>query len=63
MVASAPLAAICPVRLMLALKEQTGGSEDSFVFRGFVGRLVSKTPERTAPGPKRIKNNQFLHCM
>ena len=55
MVASAPLAVICPVRLMLALREHTGGSEDLFVSRGFVGRLVSKTPGRTAPGTERIK--------
>jgi hypothetical protein len=63
MVASAPLATICPVRMMLALKEHTGGSEDSFVFRGFIGRLVSKTPGRTAPGPEKIKYDQFLHYM
>jgi len=63
MVASTPLAVICPVWLMLALKEHTGGSEDFFVFRGFVGRLVSKTPGRTTPGPNRIKYDQFLHYM
>ena len=61
MVASTPLAVICPVRLMLALREHTGGSEDLFVFRGFVGRLVAKTPGRTAPGPGRIKYDQILH--
>ncbi len=59
MVASAPLAVICPVRLMLDLKEHTGGSEDTFVFRGFINRLVSKSPRKTAPGPERIKYDHF----
>jgi len=55
MVTSAPFVVVCPARLMLALKKSTGGSEDMFVFRGIVGRLVSKTPGRTVPGPERIK--------
>ena len=44
MVASVPLVVTCPVLLMLTLKEHTNGSEDMFVFHGFIGRLVSKTP-------------------
>ncbi len=48
---------------MLDLKEHTGGSEDMFVFRGFIGRLVSKSPGKTAPGSERIKCDQFLHYM
>ncbi len=63
MVASAPLAVICPVRLMMALKEHTDGSEDLFVLRGFIGRRVSKTPGRTASRPDRITYHQFLHYM
>ena len=63
MVASATLAVIYPMRLMLALKEHIGGLEDSFVFRGFVGQLVSKTSGRNKPGPERIKYDQFLHYM
>jgi hypothetical protein len=63
MVASAPLAVVSPVRLMLALKKHTGGSEDMFVLRGFIGRLVSKTPGRTAPGPERVNYDQFAHYM
>jgi hypothetical protein len=63
MVTSAPLAVICPVRSILALKEHTGGSEDLFVFRGFVGRLVPKTPGHTAPAPERIKYDHFLQFM
>ena len=48
MVVSAPLGVIRPVRPMLAFREHAGGSEDLFVFRGFVGLLVSKTPGRIA---------------
>jgi len=63
MVTSASLAVICPVRLRLALMEHTGGSEEMFVFRGFIGRLVSKTPGRIAPEPERIEYDQILHYM
>ena len=51
------------MRLILVLREHTGESEDLFVFRGFVGRPVSKTPGRTAPGTERIKYDQFLHYL
>jgi len=58
--ASAPLAGVCPARMLLDLREHTGGSGDMFVFRGFVDRLVSKPPGKTAPGPSRKKYVQFL---
>jgi hypothetical protein len=62
-VASAPLAVIYPVRWMLNLKEHTGGSEDMFAFRGFIGRMVAKSLGKTTPGPGRIKYCQFLHYL
>ncbi len=37
----------------------TGGDADAFIFRGFNGRFVLTTPERTAPGPSFISYAQF----
>ncbi len=58
LVASPPLAIVWSVRLLLQLWIFTRGSEDLHVFRGFNGRLVAKSREKTVPGPVRIKNNQ-----
>jgi hypothetical protein len=55
LVASSPLSAVCPVRLLRELQIYTGGSEDLYIFRGFNGRLVGKSPRTTAPGPKKTK--------
>ncbi len=63
LVASSPLIAICPVRLLRELKTYTGGSEGLPVFRGFNGRLVAKSPRDTVPGPKKITYDQFLRFM
>ena len=41
----------------------TGESEDIYIFRGFNGRLVAKSPRTTAPGPKKITYDQFLRFM
>ncbi len=51
LLASVPLAAVCPVRLLRELDIFTGGSEDQHIFCGFNGRLVAKSPRNTAPGP------------
>jgi integrase len=63
LVASSPLSAVCPVRLLRELQIYTGGSEDLHIFRGFNGRLVAKSPRTTAPGPKQITYDQFLRFM
>ncbi len=63
LVASSPLSAVCPVRLLRELQIYTGGSEDLYIFLGFNGRLVAKSPRATAPGPKRITYDQFLRFM
>jgi hypothetical protein len=63
LVASSPLSAVCPVRLLRELQIYTGGSEDLHIFRGFNGRLVAKSPRTTAPGPKKITYDQFLRFM
>ena len=47
----------------MKLREFTGGAEDLFVFRGFTGRLVAKSPEKTAPGPERISYDQYLRFL
>jgi hypothetical protein len=60
LVASSPLSTVCLVRMLRELKTYTGGSEGLPVFRGFNGRLVAKSPRASAPGPKKITNDQFL---
>jgi len=63
LVASFPLAVVCPVRLLLKLRRFTGGSEDLHVFRGVNGRLVAKSPKKTVPGPERITYGQYLRFL
>ena len=63
LVASSPLSAVCPVRLLRELHIYTDGSEDLYIFRGFIGRLVAKSPRTTAPGPKKITYDKFLRFM
>ena len=53
LVASSPLSAVYPVRVLHELQIYTGRSNDLYIFRGFNGRLVAKSPRTTAPGPKR----------
>ena len=49
-VAAATSGPVCPFKLLEMLYVHTGREEDAFVFRGFNGRLVKKSPERTSPG-------------
>ena len=63
LVASSPLSTVFPVRLLRELEIYTGGSEDLFIFRGFNGRLVAKSPRMTAPGPKKITYDQYLRYL
>jgi hypothetical protein len=60
LVAANPSATICPLKLLRELRIFTGGSKDLFIFRGFNGRLVSKRPGSTAPGPDKITYDQFF---
>ena len=50
LVAALSHAAICPVRMLQRLRAYTGGAEELYVFRGFIGRLVAKSPGSTARG-------------
>ncbi len=50
---------VCPFKLLEMLYVHTGRNEDAFVFRGFNGRLVKKSPERTSPGNACITYAQF----
>jgi hypothetical protein len=63
LVASSPLSAVCPVRLLRELQIYTGGFEDLHIFRGFSGRLVAKSPRTTAPWPKKITYEKFHRFM
>jgi hypothetical protein len=53
----------CPLRMLLRLRVYTGGAEKLYVFRGFNGRLVNKSPGSTAPGPTKITYDQLLRYL
>ena len=63
LVASSPTEAVCPVRMLRELEIHTGGSEELYVFRGFNGKLVAKSPRTTAPGPSKITYDQYLRFL
>jgi hypothetical protein len=58
-VAAAPNGLVCPLMLMRRMMLVTRGDEDDYIFRGFNGRGVITSPERTAPGPSFISYAQF----
>ena len=51
------------MKLLEMMRRHTGESEDAFVFRGFNGRLVKKSPERTSPGNECITYAQLSTCL
>jgi hypothetical protein len=53
-VVAAPDGLVCPLKLMRRMMLITRGDEDDYIFRGFNGRCVIKSPERTVPGPNFI---------
>jgi integrase len=55
--------AVCPARVLQRLRVYIGGVEGLYVFRGFNGRLVSKSPGSTAPGPTKITYDQVLRYL
>jgi integrase len=63
LVTALPHAAVCPVRMLQRLRAYTGGAEGLYVFRGFNGRLVSKSPGSTVPGPTKISYDQLLRYL
>jgi integrase len=63
LVTALPNAAVCPVRMLQRLRVYTGGAEGLYVFRGFNGRLVNKSPGSTAPGPAKITYDQLLRYL
>ncbi len=63
MVASSPLAVVCPLRLLMGLRRVTDESEDMCIFRGFNGRLVAESHASTAPGSLRIGYDKFLRFL
>ena len=58
-VSAAPKGAVCPLRLLQQLRAYTGDTQESFVFRGFNGRLVARSPGKTLPGKEFISYDQF----
>ncbi len=60
LVASYHGAVVCLLRLLLQSRAYTDGAEDMHDFRGVNGRLVTKSPGRTAPRPDKIAYEQML---
>ena len=54
MVAAAPAGVVCPVRLLRQLQVSTGLEPESFIFQGFEGKFVAKSPSKTKPGKDKI---------
>ncbi len=54
---------MCPVRLLRELQKLVESEQESFVFRGFNGRLVAKSPGKTQSYVEQIKFDQFLRCL
>ena len=54
LVVAFPSASIYPVRFLQWLRIYIVGAERFYVFRGFNGRLVSKSQGSTTPGPTKI---------
>jgi hypothetical protein len=58
-VAAAPQGPVCPLNLLRKMMGVTNNGENAFVFRGFNGRHVITSPERTSPGTTFISYAQF----
>ena len=58
-VATTPDRLVCPLKLMRRMMLITRGDGDDYIFRGFNGRCVITSPERTSPGPCSISYAQF----
>jgi hypothetical protein len=50
----------CPVCLLRELQKLVESDPKSFVFRGFNGRLVTKSPGKTQPHVERINYDRFF---
>jgi len=59
-VSANPQREVCPVRLFRELEKLVESDPASFVFRGFNGRLVAKSPSKTQLFVEKIKYDQFL---
>ena len=57
--AAAPDGLVCPLKLLRRMMLLTGGDGNAIIFKGFNGRYVIKSPERTVPGPTFISYAQF----
>ena len=57
-VAIAPDGFVFPLKLMRRMMLVTRGDEDDYIFRGFNGRYVITSPERTVSGPNFISYAQ-----
>ena len=58
-VAAAPDGLVCPLKLMTRMMRVTRGDGNDFIFRGFNGRYVITSPEKTVPGPSFVSYAQF----
>ncbi len=51
------------MRLLRELQKLVESDQESFVFRGFNGRLVAKSPGKTQPYVEQIKYDEFLRYL
>jgi hypothetical protein len=58
-VVAAPNGLVCPLKLMRRRMLVTRVNEDDYIFKGFDGRCVITSPERTVPVPNFISYAQF----
>ena len=58
-----PNGEVGPVRLLRELQKLAESDQESFVFRGFNGRLVAESPGKTQPYVEQIKYEQFLRYL
>jgi hypothetical protein len=57
--AAAPHGFVCPLKLVRRRMLVTRGDGGDYIFRGFNGRCVITSPERTVPGPNFISYARF----
>ena len=57
--AAAPDGLVCPLKQTRRMMLVSRGDGKDYIFRGFNGRCVTTSPERTVPGPSFISYAQF----
>jgi len=62
-IVSATNEVVCPLRLFRALQRGSNLGGDEYIFRGFNGQLVAKSPGKTTPMVMAIKYAQYMRYL